>query len=167
MRWLRTSLMYVSLWIISTAHLIRYGVSIFSGEKGKLSGVRIIILRDREVLLLSHWYAPWAWTLPGGGVDANEKPEDAAIREAREETGLIINSIAGEVGTYKGTMGKRDRVFVFYTGDFSGSLSLKPNFEIMARSWFSLDDLPKELSPANRRRIEAYKSGVRGEQGKW
>ena len=30
------------------------------------------------------------WTLPGGGVERNEAPEQTAAREAEEETGLVI-----------------------------------------------------------------------------
>ncbi|MBI5644945.1 NUDIX domain-containing protein [Candidatus Kaiserbacteria bacterium] len=157
---------YISMFIIDYAHVGRYWLALLRGEKGT-QGARIIIVDDRRVILVSHWYAPWVWTLPGGGVGKNETPEETAIREAREETGFTIKSIAGMIGTYTGSMGKRDKVSVYYTGDFDGSLALTPNFEIMARSWFDIDNLPEEISPANRRRIEAYRNGVREEKGEW
>ena len=158
--------MYVSLLLLSTVGFLRVWVSVLQGRKGS-QGARIIIVDDRKVLLVAHWYAPWTWTLPGGGVDKSETPEQAAMREAVEETGLKVKSIAGEIGTYTGTLGKMDKVTVFYSGDFEGSLNMVPSFEIMARSWFDIDNLPPEISPANRRRIEAYRDGVRGERGRW
>ena len=158
--------MFASDAIINSVHIARYTLGAMRGEKGS-HGARIMIVDDRRVLLVSHWYAPFAWTLPGGGVNKDEKPEDAAMREAFEETGLKVNSIAGEIGTYRGTMGKADKVTVYYTGDFEGSLQMTPNLEIMARSWFDLDALPDELSPGNRRRIEAYRDGKRNETGRW
>jgi len=156
--------MYLSLTIISVVHAVRYWTSF---RTSSIQGVRIILVQDRKVVLVTHWYAPWTWTLPGGGVNKNETPEAAAIRETKEETGFDVKSLAGEIGKYKGTWGRGDMVMVFYTGDFEGSLALTPNIEIMGRSWFDIDNLPEELSPANRRRIEAYRDGVRGEVGKW
>jgi len=156
--------MYLSLGLINGVYAVRYWTSFSTNP---VSGVRIILVDERRVLLVSHWYAPWAWTLPGGGVNKKETAEEAAIREAKEETGFTVNSIAGEIGLYQGRWGRGDMVAVYYTGDFSGSLSLTPNLEIMARSWFDIDNLPEEISPANRRRIEAYRDGARGERGIW
>ena len=89
------------------------------------------------------------------------------MREALEETGYTPNRIEGLVGTYQGQFGKDDIVQVFYTTDYEGGMRLIPDIEIMQRGIFDLDDLPDTLSPANRRRIEAYKAGVRNEHSTW
>ena len=90
--------MYVSLTIITIAHGARYWLIRSSNP---IQGVRVILVDDRRVLHVSHWYAPWAWTLPGGGVNKDESIDDAAIREVKEETGFTIQSIAGEIGVYQ------------------------------------------------------------------
>lgn len=50
------------------------------------SGGRILLLRTRDVTEpeLGEW-----WELPGGGIDAGESYLDAALRELREETGIL------------------------------------------------------------------------------
>src|SRR3989344_9214615 len=111
---------WASFFFIGIVHIVRYWLSVLTGA-GDIQGVRLILVEERKVILVSHWYAPWAWTLPGGGVERGETPEQAAIREAREETGFEVKTIAGEIGTYTGSMGKRDKITVFYTGDFEGS----------------------------------------------
>jgi 8-oxo-dGTP diphosphatase len=50
-----------------------------------------LVVRDDRVLLTrnsARGPRPGVWTLPGGGVDHGESPQDAVLREVREETGL-------------------------------------------------------------------------------
>lgn len=133
-----------------------------------VGGVRAILVRHGQVVLARHWHNQGFWTLPGGMRKNGESLEETARREVFEETGYRINSFGGMLGVYHGRPGKkRDDVAVFYTEDFSGWLRFLPNREIMERGLFSLDRLPKKLSPANRRRIEAFTAGVREERLAW
>jgi ADP-ribose pyrophosphatase YjhB (NUDIX family) len=52
--------------------------------------------RGGEILLCriaSGYGEAGAWTLPGGGIEFGEAPEDAAVREIREETGLEVEIV--------------------------------------------------------------------------
>jgi 8-oxo-dGTP diphosphatase len=52
--------------------------------------VDIIIVLDGGVVLVKRKNPPIAWALPGGFVDYGESLEEAAVREACEETGLHV-----------------------------------------------------------------------------
>jgi len=58
--------------------------------------VSIAVFRDEKVLLATRTAAPYAhaFTLPGGLVEVGEPLEAAALRELREETGVIADIVA-------------------------------------------------------------------------
>jgi 8-oxo-dGTP diphosphatase len=50
----------------------------------------VILLPGDRVVLIERKNEPTGWALPGGFVDEGESLEAAAVREAREETGLDV-----------------------------------------------------------------------------
>jgi 8-oxo-dGTP diphosphatase len=53
---------------------------------------QVVLIRDGKVLLARHECSDRTyWVLPGGSVEAGESPEEAAVREVREETGLKVH----------------------------------------------------------------------------
>ena len=57
------------------------------GRFDRRTGAKALLTSDRRVLLVRERHADGApfWTLPGGGVDAGETPEEGLRRELREE----------------------------------------------------------------------------------
>jgi len=56
-------------------------------------GVGAVIIRDCKIALIKRGNEParGKWTIPGGLVELAESPEQAVVREAKEETGLDVN----------------------------------------------------------------------------
>lgn len=55
--------------------------------------VDIIIEVGDKIVLIERKNPPKMWALPGGFVDYGESLEDAAVREAKEETGLDVQLV--------------------------------------------------------------------------
>lgn len=59
-----------------------------------LATVDILInLPDGRIVLIERKNPPHGWAIPGGFVDRGESAEHAAVREAKEETGLDVELI--------------------------------------------------------------------------
>jgi len=104
-------------------------------------GVIIRLQGDRrEVLLILR---RGLWDLPKGKIEANESPEEGALREVEEETGCSVLSITGPLGT---TMhdyeehGEQVTKKTWWYAMQSGRPDLKPQLEedIEALEWTDL-----------------------------
>lgn len=128
-------------------------------------GVRVLVHDAAErVLLVRHTYVA-QWHLPGGGVKKWEATQDAAVREAREETGVAV-TIERLMGVYHNRLEFKDDQVVVYVARADGAAALRGDgFEIAEAAWFALKALP-DVSAATRRRLADYAAGGAA-FGKW
>jgi 8-oxo-dGTP pyrophosphatase MutT (NUDIX family) len=66
-----------------------------------MPAVAVLVLDARGRLLLGRDAGMDLWGLPGGAIDPDEPPADAAVREMWEETGLRV-TLSGVQGIYGG-----------------------------------------------------------------
>jgi 8-oxo-dGTP pyrophosphatase MutT (NUDIX family) len=97
------------------------------------------------------------WSLPKGHIEAGETPEQTAVREASEETG-ISGQVLRPLGMidYWFIANKRKRVHKtvhhFLMIAHSGELS-DDDVEVTEVAWVGLDELEKRLAYADERRL--------------
>ena len=120
------------------------------------TGVRVLMVRDGQVLLVKHVYQP-GWFLPGGGVQRGETLETAARREAAEEVGAQLGEIAF-FGMYTNFYDRvTDHIAVFACTDFS--LSGRSDHEIEQWAFFPFDAQPEGTAPGHDRRVAEFVCG--------
>jgi ADP-ribose pyrophosphatase YjhB (NUDIX family) len=114
-----------------------------------LVGVGAVIIEDDRVVLVKRLHPPMQdqWSIPGGVLELGETVREAAIREAREETGLIVEP--GELlGVYDRILrSPEQRVQYHYVLiDFlcrrvAGDLAAATDAAEVR--WFAREDLPR------------------------
>ncbi len=124
-------------------------------------GVEIAILLSGQILLTQREDFE-TWCLPGGDVDAGESAAQAAVREAREETGLDVR-LERLVGIYSMPRWRAGgaHIVVFAARPAGGSLQLQPS-EVIAARYFGPDALPEPLFDWHRQHIRDALSGIGG-----
>lgn len=110
------------------------------------------IEKDKKILLIQEKGQAWgSWCIPGGHVEKNEIPIEAAIREVKEESGygieiikqfkpLIINGMDYKGGTDDNN--KKIELNFFKGKIISGEMKLDTK-ETLNIKWFSKDEAKK------------------------
>jgi len=105
--------------------------------------VDIIIIMDNRIVLIQRNNPPYQgqWALPGGFVEVGETVESAAVREAREETGLDVE-LKGLVGVFSdpGRDPRGHTASVCYKA--AGCGTLKASSDAQDALLFDLENLP-------------------------
>ena len=117
-------------------------------ETPKLAADAIIELidqPDRPIVLIERKYPPYGWAIPGGFVDIGEPLEQAAAREALEETCLQV-SLKVLLGIYSDP--KRDERGHTVTAVYVAEAKGQPQAADDAKNLqvFTIDNLPTELA---------------------
>jgi 8-oxo-dGTP diphosphatase len=114
----------------------------------------VICRRDNEILYVRKPKA--RWTLPGGKVEANESPAQAAARELREETGLILEDLS-YITRFEG------ETVLHHVFEVSVTFiaTPMPKNEIADCRWFTAKELGNlKVNPAAKSIVKAFLSEV-------
>lgn len=102
----------------------------------------IIINEQDQILLVQRGHAPQQgrWTIPGGKLEPGETPQEAAIREGFEETGLHLRIIREALHVQLPTAdGRKFDVHDFVATVVGGTL--RHGDDALDARWFSHDEL--------------------------
>lgn len=133
--------------------------------KPKTYGSKALIIFENQILLTKHINVSY-WSLPGGKIDRGEDGESCIIRELKEELNLDIEKIDYKLGEfYSSKEGKKDTIFVFVLT--IQSLVFDKQWELQDAKWFSIFDLPENMSPAALRRIKEFQENKKNIKSNW
>lgn len=112
----------------------------------RLNGVLIAVVSSGKILLQREFryvIGEFSWEIPGGGVDDGEDHKSAAIRELREETGIVVSNLVklGEFYPLNSFNTEKGHVFLAQVQNEKSSTSnTEVSEEITEQKFFSFED---------------------------
>lgn len=120
--------------------------------------VDIIIQVNGRIALVRRGKQPFKgrWAIPGGHVEYGERVEDAARREAQEETSVRVE-LVDILGVYSDP-GRDPRYHSISVVFVANALSeeLKARADAAEARWFCVDEIPEELAFDHARILRDY-----------
>ncbi|MBN2372166.1 NUDIX hydrolase [bacterium] len=118
--------------------------------------VDIIIETKVGVVLINRKNFPYGWAIPGGFVDYGETLEEAAVREAKEETGLDVKLVR-QFHTYSDPSRdpRHHTVSTVFIAKADG-MPVGADDALEARTYKDKDSLPDEIAFDHRNILMEY-----------
>jgi len=112
-------------------------------------GVGVIVKKDGKIILQKRKgvHGEGTWCPPGGHLEYGETPEQAAIRETKEEVNVDISN-PRVVGLTNDIMHdyKKHYVTIFVEADYAGGIAVVNELDKIEKvQWCALDSLPEPL----------------------
>lgn len=124
----------------------------FEKLHGKEADAVVIIVTDEtgEKILIDREFrlAPgeWVYNFPAGLIDPGEKPEESAVRELWEETGLELYEITDFIGTSYSAVGFSNETNVCVVGKARGKFRASTStVEEIEPGWYTKEEVRKLL----------------------
>ncbi len=115
------------------------------------AAVAVVFDEAKEnVLLVKRRDVP-VWVLPGGGIDPGETPEEAAVREVQEESGLEVRIIR-KVAVYTPTGKLSSTAHLFECQIIQGELCASD--ETQGAGFFPVNSYPPPVFDVHRRWLQ-------------
>ncbi|WP_437309554.1 nucleotide triphosphate diphosphatase NUDT15 [Sorangium sp. So ce388] len=137
-------------------------VGVSAAERPQV-GVGVMLVREGRVLLArrrgSHGDGSYSWC--GGHLELGESFEDCAIREVREESGLVVKKLSFLCLSNILAYGKHYVDVQLLAEEFEGEPEEREPHKIAGWAWYPLDALPDPLFRPVELAIASYRSGQR------
>ena len=135
--------------------------------------VAVFLQKDNQILLIKRSKSiicGGLYAMPGGGVDGLETLADAAIREAHEELGIIIdkkNLQFMHVQHVKRENNAEFIAFFFHTTQWTHEPAIMEPDKCDEVNWFSIDQLPQPMETSHQLALELMQQHIDFSQLGW
>lgn len=131
----------------------------------------IFLHRGDQILMLRRYntgYEDGNYSVVAGHLDGGETIKRAAIREAKEEVGIEIQSDNLRIVGVMHRRSNDERVdFFLATHKWSGEPRNQEPGKCDQIAWFSVDQIPRNTIPYVRRALENYRNGIWFDEHGW
>ena len=122
-----------------------------------------IVVENDSILLVKRAHPPcvgW-WCIPAGFMEWHEHPEETAVREVKEETGLDLK-LTGFFDVYSGNDDPRaNALLILYLADRIGG-EMQPADDALDVGFFPFDALPDKIAfEAHHQALADYQNRIR------